>query len=60
MESYLVTSWQRVTFRVASTQEDARAKKEDVIPDFNSQSFTPEQEEVFLIKWRVRSYLDYS
>ena len=30
------------------------------MPDFNAQSSTSESEEVFLIKWRVRSYLHSS
>ena len=30
------------------------------MPDFNAQSSTSEREEVFLIKWSVRSYLHYS
>ena len=46
--------------RVASTREEARAKKEGVMPDFNAQSSTSEREEVFLIKWRGRSYLHSS
>ena len=57
LESYLGTLWHKVTFRVDSTQEEARAKKECVMPDFNSQRSTLEREEVFLIKWRMRSYL---
>ena len=60
LESYLGTSWHKVTFRVASTQEDARAKKEGVVPDFNAQSSTSEREEVLLIKWMVGSYLHSS
>ena len=60
LELYLGTLWHKVAFRVASTQEEARAKKEGVIPDFNAQSSTSDREEVFLIKWRVCSYLHSS
>ena len=60
LESYLGTLWQKVTFRVASTREEARSKKEGVMTNFNVQRSTSEREEVFLIKWRVRYYLPSS
>ena len=44
MEYYLGTSWHKVTFRFASTREEARAKNEGVMPDFNAQRSTSERE----------------
>ena len=49
-----------MAIRVASTLEQARAKKDGVMPDFNAQSSTSERKEVFLIKCRGRSYLHSS
>ena len=60
LESYLGTSWHKVTFRVASTREEALDNKEVVMLDFNAQRSTSERKEVFVIKWRVRSYLQSS
>ena len=60
LESYLGTSLQKVTFRVASIQEKERAKKEGGMPDFNAQSSTSECKKVPLIKLRVCSYLKFS
>ena len=54
---YLGTSWHKFTFRVSSTREEAQAKKEGVMPDFNAERSTWERKEIFLIKWRVGSYL---
>ena len=44
MESYFGTSWHKVTFRVAYTQEEAQYKKEGLVTDFNAQSSTSELE----------------
>ena len=60
LESYLGTSWQKISFRGTSTQEEALDKKEGVMPDFNAQSSTLEHKEAFLIRWRVSSYLHSS
>ena len=60
LESYLGTSWHKVTVRVASTPKEARAKKEGVLTDFNNRSYPSESEEVFLIKWMVCYYLHSS
>ena len=40
LELYLGTSWHKFTFRVSSTREEAQAKKEGVMPDFNAERST--------------------
>ena len=43
LELYLGTLWHKVTFRVASNREEAQAKKEFVMPDFNPQRSASER-----------------
>ena len=50
--------WHKVKSSVDFTQEEALAKKEGVMPDFNAKKSTSDREEVFLIKYRVLSYLN--
>ena len=42
-ESYLGTSWHKVTLRVDSTRDEAQDKKEGVMPGFNAQISTSER-----------------